>query len=94
MVSSGILCFLTDNALDMKVRPSYRKGMTLHDYMAQHGLTDEKFGLKVGRHRATVSRWRRGKMLPDWEALQSIMKATGGKVSPVDFFPQASRNAA
>lgn len=68
--------------------------MTLHDYMAQHGLNDDEFSRRVGRHRATVSRWRRGKVLPDWEALQAILVATSGKVSPTDFFPTTRRKAA
>lgn len=33
-------------------------------------------------------------MLPDWGALEAIVKATSGKVNAVDFFPQANRNAA
>lgn len=60
--------------------------MKLTEYMKANGLSDADMAAKIGRHRVTVTRYRNEKTRPDWEALQSIIEATGGKVRPEDFF--------
>lgn len=67
--------------------------MTLHTYLASMGISDARFAELVGRHRVTVSRWRRGKVVPDWEALSAISKATGGQVTANDFLIERTRCA-
>jgi transcriptional regulator with XRE-family HTH domain len=62
--------------------------MTLKDYLKLHGLTDGDFARIVKRQRTTVMRWRKGERRPDWESLEAISEATGGKVSPNNFFPE------
>lgn len=59
--------------------------MRLADYMQANGLSDDTVAAATGRNRATVSRWRRGKLRPDWEALERIKDFTGGAVTADDW---------
>ena len=61
--------------------------MKLDTYLKEHGLTDGDFAVTVGRDRTTVLRWRRDDARPDWPALQRVLEATGGLVTPNDFLP-------
>lgn len=61
--------------------------MTLNEYLKLHGLSDGDFADLVKRERTTVMRWRKGATRPDWEALEAIHEASGGAVTPNDFFP-------
>ena len=48
-------------------------------------LTDAAFGSLVGLSQSQISRIKRGKSRPSWEALAAIEKATKGKVTAADF---------
>lgn len=55
--------------------------MTLSEYMQREGLTDAEFAARAGIDRSTVSRLRRNKQWPRYDAALAIYQATGGKVS-------------
>jgi transcriptional regulator with XRE-family HTH domain len=61
--------------------------MKLADYMALVGIKDGPFAEKVGRDQSTISRIRRGEVLPDWDTVARIAKATDGAVTANDFMP-------
>lgn len=67
--------------------------MKLDTYLKEHGLSDGDFAAEVGRDRTTVLRWRRDDARPDWPALQKVLEATGGKVTPNDFLPSLTTHA-
>lgn len=59
--------------------------MNLSDYMTAENLTDEAMAIRIGRSRTTISRLRRGKVLPDWDTMRAILDATNGAVTPDAF---------
>lgn len=59
--------------------------MHLSEFMAERSLSDEDVAAAVGRNRATVSRWRRRLMRPDWEAIENIKAFTDGVVGADDW---------
>lgn len=59
--------------------------MQLADYMRINGLSDDAVGEALGVARATVSRLRRGKMVPSFDLAARIHEFTGKKVTPNDF---------
>ena len=61
--------------------------MKLADYMALVGIKDTAFAEKVGRDQSTISRIRRGEVLPDWSTVARIAEATDGAVTANDFMP-------
>jgi len=61
--------------------------MTLDDWMHQTRTKPKDFAVLIGRDISTVSRLRRGETKPNWETLEAIERATGGKVTARDFFP-------
>ncbi len=71
----------------------------LSDYMAQNNLSDADVAVALNLTRASVSRFRRRKMRPDWKTIEKIKEFTGGKVTADDFvsiedFSSKSREAA
>lgn len=60
--------------------------MTLHDYIRQHGLTPLDFAERVGASEHGVAKWVRGERIPGRAMMQRIIKATGGEVTPNDFY--------
>lgn len=64
--------------------------MNLDAYMTTAGLTDRRFAELIGVDRATVSRWRRGKIKPSWVQIARIGDVTKGKVTANDFTPVRS----
>lgn len=70
--------------------------MRLSDYLAQKGLSDADFAAKIGIDRSNVSRLRRTGQIPSPEVMRAIIKETGGRVTPNDFFEadQLSRSSA
>jgi transcriptional regulator with XRE-family HTH domain len=56
-------------------------GMTLHEWLAQKGLSLAEFGRLIGKSAPTVSRFVRGIGNPDLETMLAIQQATGGKVT-------------
>lgn len=59
--------------------------MTLDQYLSSKKLTASKFAGLINRAVSTVTRIRNGQM-PDTDTLQRIVAATGGDVTPNDFF--------
>jgi len=62
--------------------------MRLDEYLRQSGTTLEQFGRKVGVSHSTVQRWSTGKASPrDRGTMQAVVRASGGAVTAMDFFP-------
>ncbi len=59
--------------------------MQLATFMSEAGLSDAEIALKIGRDRATVSRYRRGKLVPDWPTIRRIKELSGGIVTERDW---------
>jgi transcriptional regulator with XRE-family HTH domain len=57
----------------------------LSDYMTANGLSDDDVAAALGLTRASVSRFRRRKMRPDWKTIEKIREFTGGQVTADDF---------
>jgi post-segregation antitoxin (ccd killing protein) len=67
-------------------------GMTLSDYLRQTGATLQQLGAKIGVSHSTVQRWATGRATPrDQVTMEALVRATGGAVTPADFFPVAAR---
>lgn len=64
--------------------------MHLAQYMAEKDLTDEQVAAAIGRSRVSVTRYRNGKMRPDWRAAEAIAKFTKGQVTPNDWLAEAA----
>ncbi len=62
--------------------------MTLEDYLASKGLTQEEFALSIGISQSTVSRLSSGTGNASLALLKDIFEATRGAVTPNDFLPQ------
>lgn len=67
--------------------------MTLHDYLALHGLSPKAFSEKlkalfpkVNASERAVIKWSRGERTPRPDAMKAIAAATNGAVSANDFF--------
>jgi transcriptional regulator with XRE-family HTH domain len=55
--------------------------MTLHDYMRQFGLTDDRAAELFGYDRTTISRLRRGLLTPSYDKMMAIQDQTHGAVT-------------
>lgn len=62
--------------------------MHLSKYMADNGLSDEKVAAAIGKSRVSVTRYRNGKMRPNWETTERICEWSNGAVTPNDWLPQ------
>ena len=66
--------------------------MTLNEYLEiakdENGkpLSDAAFGMLCSMSQSQVSRLRNSKSKPSFEAMQAIHAASGGKVTPNDWF--------
>jgi transcriptional regulator with XRE-family HTH domain len=60
-------------------------GMKLARYMKLNKLTDEKLGVIVNKDRSTVSRYRRGEVIPPLEVIAILDRETDRAVSFRDF---------
>ncbi|EHM01203.1 DNA-binding helix-turn-helix protein [Acetobacteraceae bacterium AT-5844] len=60
--------------------------MTLREWMAREGLSNQDMGQRLGRAANSVSRWRNGTRLPRPSDLVAIARVTGGEVTANDFF--------
>lgn len=61
--------------------------MKLAQYLKAESITLEKFAAEVGAgNTATVQKWATGKRVPRPQFMTAILRATGGKVQPNDFF--------
>lgn len=59
--------------------------MTLSQYLALTGLTQQQFGRLIGVTQITVSRYVHGLRIPRVEHLRRIAEVTQGAVMPEDF---------
>lgn len=60
--------------------------MKLSDYLSGKEISAASFAETLGVERQTVHRWVRGERYPDFKMLVRIAEATGGAVTPNDFF--------
>jgi transcriptional regulator with XRE-family HTH domain len=68
-------------------------GMTLSDYLAETGETQDAFAKRVGTSQADISRYVSGKRRPRKDVLIKIFAATDGRVTANDFFGMAGEAA-
>ena len=61
--------------------------MTLDEYLRQQKLTEASFAEVIGSTQQSVHRYRRNTRVPRPAVMERIVAATGGKVSPDDFYP-------
>lgn len=63
--------------------------MKLAEYLRTNNLSDAQFGELIGVNRSTVGRWcdAADPVMPQKAHMESIVKATGGEVTAVDFLP-------
>jgi DNA-binding transcriptional regulator YdaS (Cro superfamily) len=76
------------------VHGAYNLPMKLADYLSLKGLNDAEFAEMIGRHRASVTRYRNGRTRPDWDAIAVIERVTAGAVTAADFVPEPSLSPA
>ena len=69
--------------------------MTLAQWMAANGVSDDQAAAQLGIDRSSVSRLRRGKHAPSWRLLPLIVAMTNGAVTAESFFglPNGSSQA-
>lgn len=60
--------------------------MKLQNYLKDTRTTARAFAGQIGRATSTVTRILHGQTMPDPATIRAIMRATGGKVTPNDFF--------
>lgn len=72
--------------------------MTLDEFLttdeAGKAMSDAAFGERCGMSQSQISRLRNRKSRPSFEAMESILAATDGKVTPNDWFEIAAEKAA
>lgn len=64
--------------------------MKLHDYLTEASLTVAQFAVQIDVDGSTVRRYRAGARIPDRDVMARIVKATGGRVTPNDFYGVAA----
>lgn len=61
--------------------------MQLSQYLQDHKLTLRAFASKIGvANGSVVLKWASGKQVPRPKHMAAIIRETGGKVQPNDFF--------
>lgn len=61
--------------------------MRLADYLKTNDLTYAAFARRIGsEHARTVERYAKGRQRPNFTMMAAIVEATGGEVTPNDFF--------
>jgi hypothetical protein len=75
------------------VRVMHIPGMTLTDFLTANHIKDGDFALLVDTDRSTISKVRRGKLVPSFHLLEKIASATGGAVMPNDFLSNQAAHA-
>jgi transcriptional regulator with XRE-family HTH domain len=60
--------------------------MHLSAYMNDKSLSDEDVAAAIGKHRVSVSRYRRGVERPSSDVIGKIFAWSDGKVTPNDWF--------
>jgi hypothetical protein len=62
----------------------YKNPMTLSEFMQAWAFDDEALGLKIGRTRVSVSRYRRGLKTPSAATIVKIVDVSEGQVTAND----------
>ena len=68
--------------------------MTLHEWMAAKGLTDDLVAKAIGADRSTVSRIRRGKIHPSKMTTEALFRFSEGAIDITSFFDLSQADAA
>lgn len=64
--------------------------MTLSEWMACEGLSDDDVAAKVGRDRSIISRLRRGKHVPSAALMRSLLEISKGKIDAQALLTEAA----
>jgi transcriptional regulator with XRE-family HTH domain len=64
--------------------------MTLDQYLTELNITEDAFAKTIGESQPTIHRYRKGRIPRDPDVMEKIVAATGGKVTPNDFFGLAA----
>jgi transcriptional regulator with XRE-family HTH domain len=59
----------------------YKTLMQLSDYMQAYNLTDKELAAKIGKHRVSISRYRRGLETPSPEVIKKLVELSGGIIT-------------
>jgi transcriptional regulator with XRE-family HTH domain len=65
--------------------------MRLRTYLRINRLTIAAFAAAIGASEAAVGKWARGERIPRRAMMVRIQEATGGKVTPADFYGGAEQ---
>ena len=68
--------------------------MTLDEWLKSTSTKEAPFGERVGVSQQTINRYRKGTAFPGPGVMPEIVKATGGKVQPEDFYASSSSRGA
>lgn len=60
--------------------------MKLREYLSAKTLTANEFGRRIGVSQAAVTRYASGARIPEPKTMRRIVEATGGAVTPNDFY--------
>jgi transcriptional regulator with XRE-family HTH domain len=60
--------------------------MTLAAWLDQQKLSPSDFAARINRPQPTIQRYVSGKRIPEPEIMALIVEATGGAVTPNDFY--------
>jgi len=69
----------------MHMHPVHKEVMTLSEYLSKSEESDAAFAARVGLSQSQISRLRRLRSLPSWEAIKAIATATGNDVTAADW---------
>lgn len=62
--------------------------MKLKAYLEENGLSTHAFAKQCGVAQSVAYRWASGETRPDWSNIPAIQRATGNKVTAMDFVPE------
>jgi hypothetical protein len=60
--------------------------MTLREYLKEKKMGVTAFSRKIGLNQSMITQWNNEKKLPNKENMKKIFLATGGLVTPNDFY--------
>lgn len=60
--------------------------MTLEQFIRESGMSRSELAEKIGVTEVTIHRYLKKGAIPDRDVMPRLVKATGGKVQPNDFY--------
>ena len=72
--------------LTIKKVCSQYENMKLENYLIKFSVKKNQFAAQIGVRKSSVSMYCSGKRLPEKKVMTAIFKATGGQVTPNDFY--------